>query len=417
MPVFEYRATDSQGSPQSGRLVARDLDDAARALASRGWRVEHVREASPGAERPPEPRQSPPPGSPSPPPVGPRPTVATALLGPIFGKVGLPHLMFLFRQLSSMLGAGVGMVQSLETLSRQTRQPKLRRILLELRDHAQAGRPLSAGLQRYPEVFSPLMLSLIRAGEEGGMLERTLSDLAGYVESEIALRRMIRRETMYPKVVVAMSVLIVGGANLILSSVAPQGSPFRLHNPLNEPGTWMVLGPALLALFLFLRVGLQNPAIRRGWDLALSVVPGLAGTVRGFATAKFGRAFGALYRGGVPMHRAMLLAADACGNEYIRSRIYPGARMLQEGGTVSQALSEAGVFSPIVLDMIRTGETTGNLDQMLLKLSEYYEDEAATLAKRNAVILGAFAYLAVAAFVGYLVFSFYSGYASYLQRI
>lgn len=417
MPVFEYRATDAQGCEQSGRLVARDRDDATRALASKGWRVEHVREASAHAALSAEPRQSAPTGPPPPPPIGPRPKLLTALVGPIFGKVGLPHLMFLFRQLSSMLGAGVGMVQSLETLSRQTRQPKLRSILLELRDHAQAGRPLSAGMQRYPEVFSPLMLSLIRAGEEGGMLERTLSDLAGYVESEIALRRMIRRETMYPKVVLAMSVLIVGGANLIIGAVAPQGSPFRLYNPLNEPTTWMVLGPALLALFLFLRVGLQNPAIKRGWDLALSVLPGLSGTVRGFATAKFGRAFGALYRGGVPMHRAMLLAADACGNEHIRSRIYPGALRLQEGGTVSDALAQAGVFSPIVLDMVRTGETTGNLDQMLLKLSEYYEDEAATAAKRNAVILGVFVYLGVAAFVGYLVFSFYQGYSSYLQGI
>ncbi|MEJ5171574.1 MAG: type II secretion system F family protein, partial [Fimbriimonadales bacterium] len=272
-------------------------------------------------------------------------------------------------------------------------------------------------MQRYPEVFSPLMLSLVRAGEEGGMLERCLADLASYLEAEIALRRMISRETAYPKVVVAASVLIVLGANAIIGAVAGSASPFRLHNPLAEAATWMVLGPALVALFLFLRLGLQNPRVKLVWDLVLSVLPGFAGTVRGFATAKFGRALGALYRGGVPLHRAMLLAADACGNEYVRSRIYPAAQRLQEGGMVSDVLIEAGVFSPIVLDMVRTGESTGNMDQMLLKLSEYYEDEASTMAKRNAVLLGVLAFLLVAAFIGYLVFSFYSGYASYLQSI
>ncbi len=249
------------------------------------------------------------------------------------------------------------------------------------------------------------------------MLERCLADLASYLEAEIALRRMISRETAYPKVVVAASVLIVLGANAIIGAVAGSASPFRLHNPLAEAATWMVLGPALVALFLFLRLGLQNPRVKLVWDLVLSVLPGFAGTVRGFATAKFGRALGALYRGGVPLHRAMLLAADACGNEYVRSRIYPAAQRLQEGGMVSDVLIEAGVFSPIVLDMVRTGESTGNMDQMLLKLSEYYEDEASTMAKRNAVLLVVLAFLLVAAFIGYLVFSFYSGYASYLQSI
>ncbi|MCA1997050.1 MAG: type II secretion system F family protein [Armatimonadetes bacterium] len=418
MPIFESRATDADGSPQQGRMVARDLASAAQALQAKGWSVTVLQEASrapTGTERTEAP--PPPPASRPAPPLEPRSGWVTSLFGPLFGQVGPPHLMFFFRQLASMLGAGVGMVQSLETLARQTRQPKLRRILFELRDHAEAGRPISAGMQRYPEVFSPLMLSLVRAGEEGGMLERSLADLARYLEAEIALRRMISRETAYPKVVVAASVLIVIGANLIIGAVAGPSAPFRLQNPLAEASTWMVLGPVLVALFLFLRVGLQNLRIKRAWDLILSVLPGFAGTVRGFATAKFGRALGALYRGGVPLHRAMLLAADACGNEYIRSRIYPAAERLQQGGMVSDVLIEAGVFSPVVLDMVRTGESTGNMDQMLLKLAEYYEDEASTMAKRNAVLFGVLAFLLVAAFIGYLVFSFYSGYASYLQSI
>src|SRR5262249_28629826 len=155
----------------------------------------------------------------------------------------------------------------------------------------------------------------------------------------------------------------------------------RLYAPLNQISTWFVLGPILIFLFLFFTVGLSIYQIRKLFDQFKLYVPYVGKTVHYFAMAKFGRAFSALHKGGVAITKSVHLAADASGNEFIRGRIYPTVQKIQEGAAISTTLEQTGVFSPIVLNMMSTGETTGNLDSMLIKAAEYYEDEGKVRAK------------------------------------
>jgi type II secretory pathway component PulF len=123
--------------------------------------------------------------------------------------------------------------------------------------------------------------------------------------------------------------------------------------------------------------------------------------------AKFGRAFGALYQAGVPLPKVLKLAADSCGNEYVRAKLYPASKVLEGGAGITETLRSTGALSPIVIDMLSTGEMTGNLDQMLNKMSDYYQDEAKTRSIQLGHFMGVLVLLVVGIYIGFVVLSFY----------
>jgi type IV pilus assembly protein PilC/MSHA biogenesis protein MshG len=423
MPTFEYEALGGEGQILRGTILGATLDQALGELNARGMKVQKIQAAallndplSGGyAVRPPEAPKSDQQQAiretsgfnPDDPLLKQRNYVATSVVGPLVGKVALSRLLFFFRQLAAMLGAGVPYAQSLNTLKGQARDPRLGRIIGEMVENVEAGRPISVAMQRYPEVFSTIMVSMIRVGEETGGLDRSLQQTADYIEREIELRNLYRRVTIYPKIVLVASIFIVLGTNAIIASLGKQGG---LASPLTNPATWIILGPLIVGTFLFLRVGLANPRVRRVWDEFILYVPYLGKTLHQVAMAKFGRAFGALYKAGVSMPRAIKLSADACGNEALRARMYPISSQLEEGSRLTPVFEDSRAFSPIVLDMISTGEQTGSLDQMLNKMADYYEDEGKTRAQQLGQVFGVAVLLGVAVYVGFIVISFYMGY-------
>lgn len=394
MPSFEFRGKDANGKPVQGTFQSGSIAEAAMALTSQGLTVEHL--GATEGHVPPQ-RDI----------TSERHVVSTHVVGPIVGKVSLAQLCFFFRQLGTMVAAGVPAVTSLETLAGQSSDFRLRRIVKEMAQHVREGRPYTAAMQRYPEVFTPLMVSMVRAGEESGLVDRQFSLLANYIQQEIELRNLVRRLTAYPKIVVVASIVIVTAANAIIAMI---GRGAGLQSPLTNPVTWVVLTPIIIGGFLFFRIGLQTIAIKKWWDMFILMIPFVGKTVHQLAMAKFGRAFAALYKGGVPIPKAVVLAADACGSEYLRQRMIPAADRLQEGYGLSDTFAETGAFSKIVLDMTRTGETTGNLDEMLDRLSQFYEDDAAVRATQMAHIVGVLCLLFVAAYVGYVVITFFMGH-------
>jgi type II secretory pathway component PulF len=415
MPVFEYRATDETGKGVSGTLFSASLGAAADELAKRGFEVQHLAIAAvandpiPQDFNRPSPREIPHVA----PPTTPRPAIVTQVISPLVYQVPLSALLFLFRQLATMISAGVPMVSSLETLARQTRDPKLKPVVEELLGHVREGRELSVGMQRYPDVFSPLMLSLIRTGERSGLLDKALMQMADYVEQEIIIRNTIRKATLYPKIVIGACILIILAANYIIHEMT--GKEGTLSSPLTSPAAWVVLTPLIIFLFLFFRVGVNNSRVRENYDQVLLMIPAIGNTVHQMAMAKFSRAFSTLYKGGVSMPEAVLLSADACGSSYLRSRIYPATKWLEEGVGITESLRRTGVFSAQVLDMTQTGETTGRVDDMLEKVADYYEDDSNQKAHQLAMILGVICFLAVAIYVAYVVITFYSGNVTTLQ--
>ncbi|HXH62328.1 MAG TPA: type II secretion system F family protein [Fimbriimonadaceae bacterium] len=388
MPIFQYSGTNAQGQTERGMMPGSNADAVTQQLQSRGLKVTEVRMA----ESQGDPLAS-----------GTRTDyTASSFVAPtIVQQVSLAQLQFFFRQLGAMLNAGVGYAQALETLSNQSQSGKFRQILRDGKDMVARGEPLSRAFERHPDVFSPLMLSMVRAGEEGGFLTEQCKRLSEYIEREINLRNMIRAATIYPKVTVVASIIIVLGANWIIDMLGKEGAA-KLTTPLTSGATWFVLVPVIVLAFIYVKIVLPQPRAKYQWDAMMVRLPGLGKVIHGFAMAKFGRSFGALYGSGVPIPKALLLSADACGNQYVRSQVYPCANLLESGGGITEAFAKSGAFSPMVLDMTKTGEMTGNVDEMLHKLAEYYEEEGTVRAKQFAVIFGVVVLVMVGAYVGYI---------------
>ena len=418
MPTFEYEAQKEDGSVETGLAFAASLDRAARDLESKGLRVTRVGlaatndplAAAPAPVARPR-RVETPAAAPSEagPPTEERSYLQTSVYGPLAGGVDLTHLAFFFRQGGTMLAAGVPMMQTLNTLAGQARSPRLGTILRETVGHVEAGRPMSAAFQRYPEVFSSVVLSVLRAGETGGFLDSSMHTIADYLDQEAELRRLYKKVTFYPKLQLGASAVIIVGANLIIQSLAPGAK--GLSSPLTTPATWIVLGPILVFLFLFSRVGLANARVRFNYDAVVANLPYIGTTMRQVAMARFGRAFAALYAAGVPVAPAIRMSADACGNEYLRTAIQPAPERLEGGAGITETLRATGAFSPIVLDMVGTGETTGDLDGMLGKMSEFYVAEAEIRQVKLGQVFGVLISLLVAIYIGYIVITFWTGYA------
>jgi type II secretory pathway component PulF len=404
---------------ENGLIEGATLDGSATDLASKGLRVTqigfHIPQTIPAASPDANPYSQPMPPRPvevpsarfAPPTE--RSYVASSVVGPIIGKVPLENLAFFFRQAATMLKAGVGMVQSLNTLAGQSKNDRLSGILREVARNVEAGRPMTFVFQRYPEVFSPVIVSVIKAGEEGGFLDQSLATVADYIDQELELRNLYKRATFWPKVELAASVVVILAANAIIAGLNPSAK--QIDAPLNHIAVWIVIVPIVVAIFLFFRVGLSNPQTRLQWDKFILCIPFLGNTLRQIAMARFGRSFAALYKAGVPLQRSLLLAADSCGNEDLRSKMYPAYRSLQEGGAITETLESTRAFSPIVMDMIRTGETTGNLDQMLVRSSDFYMEEAKVRQYQLGVVVGIFCLVVVAIYIGYVIVNAYMSMA------
>lgn len=429
MALFRYVGTLPDGMRKEGQIVAATLESAVSQLSSQGVTVEDIhRTVDPNdpLSVPPSPRPVEAPAGTAPshspggvaeasrtsegPPTDERSKVQTDLVGPLVGGVPLSDLQFFFRQLSTMLNAGLGAAQAMDILTKQTRHPKLKSIVEELKEHIISGRPMSVGMQRYPEVFSPLMMSMVRTGEEGGMLSDQTRQLADYIQRDIELRNLIRRETAYPKLVLVAAVVVIAGANGIIAAMRPGAS--RIYSPLTDPRVLILLIPLVIVGWIVFRLIRRRPEVLSSWHSFTSSLPWFGDMVRGFAMARFGRAFGALYAAGVPMPKAFRLAADACGNESLRFKMQPAADQLEQGVSMSQAFINTNAFNPLVIDMVRTGEMTGNVDLMLNKMAEYYEDEGSVKARQSALVLGVLVFLAVGIYVGYVIISFYTGHFS-----
>jgi type II secretory pathway component PulF len=420
MPTFEYQAKRSDGTFEKGVVIGSSLDSAAQDLSARGLNVTQLGLAhgagdpipsefsNSAAVRRPSPTAAE--TEPAPNPAAERTYFQTSVAGPLIGKVPLTDLVFFFRQSATMLKAGVGMVQTMSTLSAQARDPKLAAVIREISAEVQAGHPISASLRRYPEVVTNVVVSVLEAGERGGFVDDALETIADYLDQEIELRNLYRRATFMPKLELAGSIVVIIGANLIISSINDKAQ--KLSSPLTNPITWVFLGPLIVAAFLFFRVGLANPNVKTNWDQITSKIPYLGTTLRQIAMAKFGRAFAALYRAGVPLQTTLILAANACGNEYLKALIVPAAHRLEEGEGVAETLAGTNAFSPIVLDMVRTGETTGNLDTMLQKTADFYVEEAKIRQQKLGMTVGLFVLIFVCVYIGYIVISFYVGMGS-----
>ena len=403
MATFSYQAKDKGGNTISGVIDAPEERSAANTLREMGYfplRINVVGAATMPGTAPLPPGA----GSPMAPRVG---TQSRIEVAPFLNSVPLDEMSAFYRQMATLVNAGVVMVQALTAMARQTRSGRLRSILEEATASVASGNPFSVTMAKHPAVFSEMQLEMIRAAETSGMMERMCNRIADYLERELEIRRKMSRETLYPKIV-----LFVAGLVVLLLGFLKAGAQ-GIMGQLTFAAITAASIVGAIWLFKYLQ---QYPAIGAAWDNVKMLIPGVGGVARKYATARFTRALAALYGAGVLLPTAVAIAARACGNRAIGQRMVDLTPMLMSGKGIAATLEASGLLAPIAVQMARTGEQTGNLDVMMDKVADYLESEADQKSHQYAIYLGVAAIIVAGIVVAVIAISFYVGQITSLLK-
>jgi len=295
-------------------------------------------------------------------------------------------LLLLSRQMATLHKAGVPLLRSLAGLQASTPKPALITLLADLRNSLDQGRELAVAMARHPAVFSPFYVAMIRVGEMTGKLTEAFARLAEHLEFELDVRARVRQALRYPTLVVGAIVVAMVVINLfVIPTFATVFAGFKAELPLmtrvllGVSGFTLAWWPLLLALAIGgawgVRVWVASPAGRYAWDKAKLRLP-IAGPIVLKATlARFARSFAMASKSGVPITRTMTVVAQTVDNAFIGQRIEQMRVGVERGESLSRCAAAAGVFTPVVLQMIAVGEETGELDTLLVEIAEMYERE------------------------------------------
>ncbi len=342
------------------------------------------------------------------------------LLYPIISGVKLKDLAQWYRQLGTLIGAGLNFNQSLVALADNTKNERLKAISEDGVRQVRAGGYLSDVMAAYPWVFPPMHLEMLRAAEHGGLMEDTLRQIGDYVEHEMAVRQLISRETLYPKIVLFVLVMLMGRSGIFggMPAIAALvlGGSVRAYFADTVLFALAILIP--IAVFAaFCRLSLFNSrGVRNMYDAVKIRLPVLGKIIRNYAIGKFARTYAALAKAGFPTSSALQIAADASGNVVIARAGQSAALRAENGFLPSQALAESGQFTSVSIDMLRTAETSGSVDEMMYKVTDYHEQEAKAATHTVAMIFSVTVFLIVALIVGSAVIGQYQGMAGAMSR-
>lgn len=308
-------------------------------------------------------------------------------------KVKLDDLVIFSRQLATMIDAGIPLVNALNILGEQIENENLRGIVNAVRQDIEAGMSFSDALAKHPVVFSELFVNMAKAGETSGMLNEILDRLATFMEKQAALNRKIISSLVYPAVVVSMAIIIT---TVLLLKVVPtfKGIFDSLGGTLPLPTQVLIFASDLLrkyflytvvslvaALYLF-RKYLKTKKGRYRFDRQALKLPVFGALLRKIAVAKFSRTFSTLVKSGVSVLSALEIVSKTSGNKVVEEAIVNCSKSVRDGELISKPLAKSGVFPPMVTRMINVGEQTGQLEKMLSKIADFYDDQvdAATSA-------------------------------------
>jgi type II secretory pathway component PulF len=309
----------------------------------------------------------------------------------------------------AMLNAGTSVGQALKTLSQHGANRSLRRAAAEMGEAASCGRPWGETMRAYPALFDPLSIGMIVAGENGGFLDRSCMRLAEYAERDYDLQQTIKRETWYPKLLVVCSILIPSAVPFVIALMKGGNPLLAWFQQVWLPLTVLaVVCLAWKAWNRFMPAATHSGPLRIAFDWIKLHVPIVAKISRGLAAAKFCRALGALYASGMGINRMVEIAAGTAGNASFSAAVRRAAPDLERGQGLTDTMRETGQFPGIALQMMHTGEISGNIDSQLDKVADFLEQDAETALKQAVKVLGIVIYLMVAIYIGSQVIGQYT---------
>jgi type IV pilus assembly protein PilC len=301
-------------------------------------------------------------------------------------KVRSSDLSTFTRQFATMIAAGLPIMQCLQTLQEQTTRERFRQIIGQVAESVQAGKTLADALAQHSKVFNSLYVHMVEAGEMGGMLDAILLRLATYLEKANALKRKIRGALVYPALI---SLVAIGGTIFMLTTIVPTFAKLfeEFGGTLPLPTRIVLAISAFLQgsyLFIFAAIGLLATAVRYLYrtkagrhkiDTLLLKIPIFGSLIRKSAISRFSRTLGTLLSSGVAILDSLTITARTAGNSVVQEAVQKARSRIAEGQTIAEPLKESGVFPPMVTQMVAIGERTGQLDSMLTKVADFYDEQ------------------------------------------
>ena len=385
MPTFSYTARTAQGERRAATLEAANREDAVAEL--RRLRLAVV-------------------------------TLQEVTRRPRTGTVSLRDIVVFTRQFSTMIDAGLPLVQALGILAKQSENPVLQGVIRQVVFDVESGRTVADALAKHPRAFSELYVSMVAAGEAGGILDTILLRLATFLEKSDALVRKVKSALIYPCVILGIAVAAVA---ILLVVVIPTFQemfasvglvlplPTRLVIALSaalQAYWWAFLG-ILAGLIVAVRRTYGTPGGRRAIDRLLLATPIVGDLIRKTAVSRFTRTLGTLVSAGVSILDGLEITAKTAGNRVVADAILASRSSIAGGDTIAAPLARSQVFPPMVISMISVGEQTGGLDEMLRKIADFYDTEVDTAVSGLLSIVEPVLIVALGLIVGGMVVAMY----------
>jgi len=389
MPTYAYAAADREGTTSQGTIEAASPQAAHQALRDRGLMVS---ELSAGPQRQPG-----------------------AMRG-LGGRVKLKEIMVFSRQFAAMINAGMNLMKCLDILRGQVGDPRLARIIAQIQADVQAGQTLSQAMSKYPGAFSSLYVSMIRAAEEAGVLDQVLNRLAGYLEQDVETRTKVISAMVYPSIVLAFSFIMTG---ILVFFILPKFGSIFHELDVDLPITTRILlnsstyavkyfyvpiAAVLGTIFGYKAYG-KTPQGRFQIDSLKLKVPLFGELLRKLSIARFARTLSTLMKSGVKTQVGLEIVASTSGNAVIERTVLLAKDFVMKGDRLSTPLGEGGIFPEMVVQMIAVGEETGKVDEMLLKVADFYESEVDATIKAMTSIIEPVLIVVLGVLVGFVAVS------------
>jgi general secretion pathway protein F len=395
MPVFEYTALDDRGKSTSGIIDAEGAQAARQKLRTSGIFPVSIKETQET-----EPKKGP----------------GTFSLSSRFSRIKPVEVAMMTRQLATLVGAGFPLVSALDALVPQTKSHGFQKILAQIKDLIVEGNSFARALSNYPGQFSPLYVNMVRAGETSGTLEIVLERLADITEKQQALKNRIQTALAYP-----IFMLIIGTAvlSILLIYIVPSITSIfaDMNQVLPTPTRILILLSDFLksywwSVFIIITAGavflhrVKKTAKGRYWiDKTMLFLPGIGILVKKLSVARFARTLGSLLENGVSMLIALDIVKNIAGNKLISDSVETAAIEVGKGQGLGVALAGSGIFPQLSIQMIQVGEQSGQLETMLTKISDVFENEVEITILRLTSYLEPVMILVMGSIVAFIVLS------------
>jgi type IV pilus assembly protein PilC len=355
MPTFTYTARDAKGQMQQATIEAPNRDEVMNQLRKQKLQVVKVDEgAAPTKKR--------------------------------SGPIKMRDIVIFTRQFSTMINAGLPLVQALSILSEQSENPALKDITRQVVFDVESGNTLADALKKHPKAFNDLYVNMVSAGEAGGILDTILLRLAVFIEKNDALVRKVKGAMIYPGVIMSVAGVAISALlffviptfqKMFTEAGIPLPLPTRVVIFLSESlqAYWWAMGLGVFVASRVFKTWHKTPAGTLAVDKLMLKVPVLGDVVQKSAVSRFTRTLGTLISSGVSILEGLEITAKTSGNRVIHDAIMESRSSIAGGDTISAPLKKSKVFPPMVISMINVGEQTGGLDEMLTKIADFYDDE------------------------------------------